>query len=82
MKYLFLLLLSTNCYAAEYRFTFRVPDGKMVSTLKYKIEAKDQYEALYKAGLFCGNFFGIGSRKLTDDQAMDIIDACANPSVN
>lgn len=76
------IIWGMNADAAEYTFTFNVPEGNKVSTLKYKIEADNQWDALRKAGVFCGTFFGIGEKELTRDQEDDIIDACANPSMN
>jgi hypothetical protein len=82
MKYLLLLLMSQPCFATEYRFTFNIPlDGKM-NTLKYKTDANTRSQALEKAGVFCGDFFGIGKRDLTTDEVDAIIDGCANPTFN
>jgi len=87
MKYLYIAILAgflagSTCLATEYRFTFHVPDNGKMSVLKYRTEAKNRYDALQKAGLFCGDFFGIGTRNLSDTQIDDIIDACANPSID
>jgi hypothetical protein len=77
MKYLLLLLISCNCWAGEYGFTFNLKDGRQ---LKVKQVADTKWKALEDAGVFCGEFFGIGRKQLSEDEAQDIIDACANPS--
>lgn len=79
MRFLLLLLISVNCSAAEYKFTFNLEDGRQ---LKYKIEADNKWDALETAGVFCGKFFGIGTKDLTRHEQDVIIDACANPSFN
>lgn len=77
MKYLLLLLISCNCWATEYKFTFNMDDGRQ---LKVKMEGKNQWDALEKAGVFCGKFFGVGKRDLTEDEIAEITSVCANPS--
>lgn len=72
-----LLIISCNCWASEYKFTFNLPDGRQ---LKAKIEAENQWKALYEAGVYCGKFFGIGTKQLTETEQNYIIDSCANPS--
>jgi hypothetical protein len=65
--------------AKEYQFTFNVPSNGKINTLRYKIDAEDRWKALEKAGLFCGTFFGVGQQNVLEEQALKIIDACANP---
>lgn len=80
MKYLLLLLFSSTCWATEYKFTFNIQDGRKVMTLKYKVEAANRNEALRKAGKFCGQYFGVGTRDLSEGQIDEVLNACANPS--
>ncbi len=82
MKHFFFLLLwPILCQATEYQFTFNVLlDGKN-NTLKYKIDAKNKNEAFKEAGVFCGDFFGIGKKDLTETQVDAIVNACTNPQV-
>lgn len=78
MKYLILLLFPCLCFANEYHFTFNFEDGRM---LKLKVEGKNRNDALEKAGIMCGEFFGIGHKDLTDKEYIEILDVCANPSM-
>ena len=81
MKYLllFLLFASSTCYAKEYTFTFNHKDGRQ---FKVKLEAKNKNKALEDAGVYCGEFFGIGRIDLTEKEVDDIVDACTNPSLD
>ncbi len=78
MRFLLLLLISCNCWATEYKFTFNLKDGRQ---LKFKLESDNKWKALEEAGVFCGSFFGIGTRDLTEKQVDMIVDACTNPSL-
>lgn len=79
MRYLlFAMLISSNCYATEYKFTFNMKDGRQ---LKVKWEASNRWEALEKAGVFCGKFFGV-KPGISEEKLEDILDTCANPSFN
>ena len=77
MKYLLLLLISTNCWAAEFKFTYNLKDGRQ---LKVKQEGPNRNKALEDAGVFCGKFFGIGSKDMSPQEEDEIMISCANPS--
>jgi hypothetical protein len=79
MKYLLLLLISCNCWAGEYKFTFNMNDGRQ---LKMKQVAPDRWKALEDAGVFCGKFFGVGSKDMSEQESDEIIISCANPDFN
>lgn len=75
MRYLLLLLFSAQCWAEAYHFTFKMGEDN----LEFDTVAETRNEALETAGEFCGKFFGVGIKDLTEDQIAEIIDACANP---
>lgn len=79
MKYLLLLLISCNCWATEYKFTFNMNDGRQ---LKVKQEAPTRWIALDKAGVFCGKFFGVGTKDMSEQEIDEIVISCANPEFN
>lgn len=80
MKYLILaaFLVGPTCWAKEFKFTFNLRDGRQ---LKVKQEGDNRWKAMEEAGVTCGQFFGIGRKPLSENEAMDIIDSCANPSL-
>ena len=79
MKYLLLLLVSCNCWAGEYKFTFNLKDGRQ---LKATMKAPDRWKALEEAGAYCGKFFGVGTKEMSEQEADEIIISCANPEFN
>lgn len=83
MRHLLLaMLISSNCFAAEYTFTFHVLSGRTDKMFKYKLESDSKWDALEIAGVRCGTFFGIGKRHIDEDELGDILTGCANPTID
>lgn len=78
MKYLLLLLISTNCWAKEYHFVWNLQTGNVVQTLEYKVKADTYKQAHNEAALFCGGFFA-DRMPATEDAKWEIFDVCLNP---
>ena len=79
--------VSTPEAQKEHRFVFRMKDqaSKSMETYEFASTAPSYEEAFRVAASKCYNHFRdttkskTGQSRLTEDQGLDIIDACANP---